>query len=76
MIKYIFLIFVLRSEMKYINVKTPQGVLIYVPKEKHLYARHDTSKFKRNGKQIWTCYQKTLAKRKVYNRIYVIFISN
>lgn len=47
--------------MKYVEVKTAQGVVIYVPKEKHLYSRHKESK----TKKIFTCYQKTLNKRKV-----------
>lgn len=47
--------------MKYKKIKTPQGELLYVGKEKHLYSRHATTK----NKTIWTCYQKTISKRKV-----------
>lgn len=47
--------------MKYKKIRTPQGELLYVGKEKHLYSRHGTSQ----KKSIWTCYQKTICKRKV-----------
>lgn len=47
--------------MKYKKVKTPQGELIYVSDEKILYSRHETTK----KATVWTCYQKTICKRKV-----------
>lgn len=55
--------------MKYVKVKTPQGELLYSPEEKHLYSRHDTSK----SIGVWTCYQKTICKRKV-NKYFYFFI--
>lgn len=57
--------------MKYIKIKTPQGELIYVPEEKHLYTRHGKSK----KKEIWTCYQKTISKRKVSNIIVTSYLT-
>lgn len=47
--------------MKYKKVQTPQGEVIYLPEEKHLYSRHGKAK----NAEIWTCYQKTISKRKV-----------
>lgn len=35
--------------MKYEKVKTPQGELLYVREEKHLYSKHGTSKKNQYG---------------------------
>lgn len=57
--------------MKYKKIRTPQGEILYVGKEKHLYTRHVTSK----KKSIWTCYQKTICKRKVISTVQLAALS-
>lgn len=47
--------------MKHKKIRTPQGEVIYVPKEKNLYTKQGKAK----DAEIWTCYQKTKSKRKV-----------
>lgn len=51
--------------MKYKRIRTPQGEVIYVPREKNLYAKQGKAK----DAEIWTCYQKTISKRKVNIRL-------